>query len=67
MLAAMGTAGTRPRDEVAVGLCADCTKSRSIVSAKGSSFFLCTDPSRPKYPSLPVLRCDAASPANATR
>ncbi len=45
-----------------VGLCAACTHVRRIVSAKGSSFWLCeravSEPGRfPKYPPLPVLRC----------
>jgi hypothetical protein len=44
-----------------VGLCADCRHARRIVSAKGSSFWLCEraafDPRFKKYPPLPVLRC----------
>jgi hypothetical protein len=55
----MGTAASGPREPFRVGLCSECAKSKSIVSAKGSSFYLCTEPSLPKYPSLPVLRCAA--------
>jgi hypothetical protein len=44
-----------------VGLCAGCAHARRIVSAKGSSFWLCeraqTDPSFAKYPPLPVRAC----------
>jgi len=52
------------------GLCERCVHARAVTSAKGSSFVLCgksaTDPRFPKYPALPVLRCDgfvAASPS----
>jgi len=50
-------------DEVSrVGLCTDCGHARRIVSAKGSSFWLCeravSEPERfAKYPRLPVSRC----------
>jgi len=50
-------------DEVLrVGLCTACRHARRIVSAKGSSFWLCqravTEPERfAKYPRLPVSRC----------
>lgn len=44
-----------------VGLCLDCSHARSVVSAKGSEFWLCqlaqTDPRFKKYPPLPVIRC----------
>lgn len=53
----MGTAGQDPKQTVPVGLCLECAKSKSIVSGRGSSFYLCTDPKLPKYPPLPVLRC----------
>ena len=43
------------------GLCASCRHARRIESAKGSDFIQCTlsrtDPSFPKYPALPVIRC----------
>lgn len=45
-----------------VGLCETCVHRREIVSGKGSRFTLCglaaTDSRFPKYPRLPVLRCD---------
>jgi len=45
----------------AVGLCARCVNARHIISAKGSTFWLCRkaedDPRFAKYPRLPVLRC----------
>lgn len=44
-----------------VGLCADCRHMRSVLSSRGSLFYLCQlseiDPRFPKYPRLPVLRC----------
>ncbi|MCU0675078.1 MAG: hypothetical protein MUE69_20085 [Myxococcota bacterium] len=40
-----------------VGLCTTCVHARTIVSAKGSTFWMCREPSLPKYPPLPVLRC----------
>jgi hypothetical protein len=47
---------------VNAGLCTNCQRARRIVSAKGSSFWLCergaTETERfQKYPRLPVLRC----------
>lgn len=43
------------------GLCARCVEARTIVSGRGSEFWRCAvadrDPSWPKYPRLPVLRC----------
>ena len=43
------------------GLCADCVHARRTESSRDSIFWLCqlsaTDPSFPKYPRLPVLRC----------
>ncbi|HTP69181.1 MAG TPA: hypothetical protein VMJ35_09795 [Dongiaceae bacterium] len=53
-----------------LGLCADCTHARVIESAKGSHFLLCqlsqTDPSFPKYPRLPVLRCSGHKKSDAS-
>jgi len=39
------------------GLCALCRHVRRVVSAKGSTFYQCREPSLPKYPRLPVVRC----------
>ncbi len=45
-----------------VGLCADCVNARVITSDRGSHFTMCLlskdDPRYPKYPPLPVLRCE---------
>lgn len=54
-------------ERLRVGLCADCQNARRIVSAKGSSFWLCeravTEPERfKKYPPLPVRACGGYSP-----
>jgi len=44
------------------GLCVNCEHSRVLVSARGSSFYLCQlhnrEPRFPKYPRLPVLACE---------
>jgi hypothetical protein len=44
------------------GLCATCRHSRVIQSARGSRFWNCglhdSDARFPKYPRLPVVRCD---------
>ncbi|MBC8074382.1 MAG: hypothetical protein IAG13_39040 [Deltaproteobacteria bacterium] len=43
------------------GLCRRCRHAHAITSARGSSFWRCkvhdVEPSWPKYPPLPVLRC----------
>jgi hypothetical protein len=43
------------------GLCETCRHSRTIVSDRGSVFYLCQlsfhDPRFWKYPALPVLEC----------
>jgi len=53
--------------KVQIGLCARCLHMREIKSDRGSIFYLCelsaTDPSFPKYPRLPVLRCAGYSPS----
>ena len=61
------------RGGAAVGLCTDCEHSRVIETVRESRFYLCrlseTDPRFPRYPPLPVLRCDGykpdAAPANS--
>jgi hypothetical protein len=51
------------------GLCTDCEHSRIIETARGSRFYLCrlsdTDPRFPRYPPLPVLRCEGYKPTTA--
>ena len=53
---------SRVKEKEEVGLCAECVHGRRIVSGKGSEFWRCakseTDPRFPKYPRLPVVRCD---------
>ena len=43
------------------GLCKNCRHGRRLATARGSTFWRCDehdrDPSWPKYPPLPVLRC----------
>jgi len=52
--------------EARVGLCADCAHARIVRSARGSEFYLCelsfADKRFPRYPPLPVLRCEGYRP-----
>ncbi|HUO72094.1 MAG TPA: hypothetical protein VMU39_15100 [Solirubrobacteraceae bacterium] len=53
------------------GLCAACRHQRLVRTTRGSVFSLCErakdEPERfPKYPRLPVLRCDGYGPAAPT-
>jgi hypothetical protein len=47
-------------------MCATCRHMEKIVSARGSTFYLCqlalTDPRFSKYPTLPVLACEGYEP-----
>ena len=49
-----------------IGLCATCCHVETIVSARGSTFYLCrlslTDLRFSKYPTLPVLACEGYQP-----
>jgi hypothetical protein len=51
------------------GLCADCVNVKIMRSDRESIFYLCqlsfTDSRFPKYPRLPVLRCDGYAPQSA--
>jgi len=48
-------------EEYRVGLCFTCRHAQTIVSSRGSRFYLCersrTDPGFPRYPALPVVAC----------
>ena len=50
-------------DDTHAGLCARCLHVRRTENDRGSVFYRCdyarVDPSYPKYPVLPVLRCAA--------
>ncbi len=52
------------------GLCASCTYARVIVSRKGSRFHLCErsreEPAYPRYPRLPMLRCNGYDPRRSS-
>lgn len=51
----------------AVGLCATCVHARRVETDRGSVFVRCAlaekDPRFPKYPRLPVRRCEGHKPA----
>jgi hypothetical protein len=51
-----------PQFNAAVGLCSACAYAQQVKSDRGSVFYLCgraaTDPAYPKYPRLPVTRCE---------
>ena len=59
------SAPSAPRE----GLCATCTHARRVTNDRGSVFYLCrlsaVDPRFPKYPRLPVIRCDGFTPKAA--
>jgi hypothetical protein len=48
------------------GLCAACSFARKLSTKSSSTIYLCErskdEPRFPKYPSLPVLRCDGFRP-----
>ena len=50
------------------GLCERCVHMQIVTSAKGSQFYLCrlsaTDPRFPRYPPIPVIRCDGFTHAD---
>jgi hypothetical protein len=49
-----------------VGLCSVCRHARVVENRRGSRFYLCElatgDPAYPRYPPLPVTRCEAFQP-----
>jgi len=53
------------------GLCNSCVHAHPIHSSKGSTFIRCdlsfTDSRFPRYPTLPVLRCDGYKEVGALR
>jgi hypothetical protein len=53
------------------GLCDSCLHQRIVRTTRGSAFSLCErsrqDPSYPRYPRLPVLRCAGHEPLRAAR
>jgi len=57
-----------PPTAVPRGLCDRCAHQRLVPTSRGSVFSLCersrAEPQRyPRYPRLPVLRCDGFEPA----
>lgn len=53
-------------DDLGAGLCASCVHARTIESSRKATFLRCelsfTDARFPRYPGLPVLRCDGYWP-----
>ena len=52
------------------GLCDTCRNARVIEAQTGSVFYRCqlsaNDPRYPKYPRIPVVRCDGFTARDAT-
>ena len=44
-------------------ICHQCAHLRLVRSGKGSVFLMCQEPSLPKYPPQPVVRCGQFTPA----
>lgn len=55
---------------MSAGLCERCRQGRAIEGAR-STFWLCersrTDPAYPRYPRLPVLRCQGFEDREGTK
>jgi hypothetical protein len=51
-----------------VGLCFTCEKAKTVETARGSRFYLCTVAELPKYPQLPRRVCPSfvAKPDSTT-
>jgi hypothetical protein len=54
------------------GLCDSCAFQRVVKNTRGSTFSLCerskTEPDRfPRYPRIPVVRCDGYEPSDSAR
>ena len=53
------------------GLCDSCRHQRLVPNTRGSTFSLCersrTDPAYPRYPRLPVARCEGHEPRGEGR
>lgn len=51
------------------GLCPRCAHVRTVGNRRGSVFYMCelgrTDPRFPRYPALPVLRCEGFTPSES--
>ena len=61
-----GASSSRTISARDAGLCADCIHARQITSDHASTFLQCqlsfTDPRFPKYPRLPVIKCNGYKP-----
>jgi len=58
----MQSSAQPPREDPRIGLCGSCLHRREVRNTRGSVFSLCQrsreDPAYPRYPRLPVMRCD---------
>jgi hypothetical protein len=49
------------RSPTSPSLCTECLHARVVRSTRGAVFYLCersfSDPTYPKYPAVPVIRC----------
>jgi hypothetical protein len=57
----------RGRISIVTGLCSTCIHAKEMRNDRGSVFLFCllsrTDTRYPKYPRLPVLRCEGYEPS----
>jgi hypothetical protein len=61
---------TRPDAPIGAGLCDSCRHQQPVPNTRGSVFSLClrsrAEPERfPRYPRLPVTRCEGHEPRGA--
>ena len=66
----VGAPYSRPMAAVPAGLCERCAHRRLVATTRGPAYSLCersrSEPERyPRYPRLPVLRCEGFDPAPA--
>jgi hypothetical protein len=69
MVYLLGVDPIKERRTGGAGLCASCRHRKENRNDRGSVFLYCrkseADPRFPKYPPLPVLRCDGHEPGPA--
>lgn len=51
-----------PSPPFPTSICHACVHLRLVTSGKGSTFLMCQEPSLPKYPPQPIIRCGKRAP-----